>query len=70
MKIIQEIENEYRKHKLQTAFFILALIISILSFLKPSYTKSIWGYLGVTSINLAIIGILLFVFWWFYWRRK
>lgn len=70
MKIIQEIKKEYAKNKLQTAFFTLALLISVLSFLKPSYTKSIWGHLSITSINLAVIGFLLFVFWYSYWRKK
>jgi len=69
-KVKQEIIAEYKKNKVRTVFYVSALIIALLSFLKPSYTESIWGYIGITSINLAIVAGGIFLLWWFYLRKK
>ena len=69
-KIINEIKNEWKKNKVITGFMGVVVLLAILSYLKPSYTQTIWGYLGITAINLTILGALIFISWWFYLRRK
>lgn len=70
MNIINELKGEWKKKKLKTGFFLIALIISLLSLFKPSYTETIWGYLGISAFNLGILGGIFFLFWWFYLRKK
>ena len=69
-KIIDDVKIEYRKHKIRTSFYFLALTIALLSYFKPTSTISIWRYLGITAIQLAIFSGLIFVVWWFYWRKR
>ena len=67
--IINNFKAEYKKNKIVTGVMTVTLILGVLSYLKPSYTESVWGYLGFTALNFSIIAILIFLGWWFYFRR-
>ena len=69
-KIINEIKIEYRKNRVITVIMLSMLAVSILTYITPSTTSSIWQYLGITAINLSILSAIIFGIWYFYLRRK
>lgn len=69
-KTINEIKNEYRKHKVTTVFMGAVVVLAILNYIKPSSTSGILSYIGISIINFTILVILLLLVWWFYWRKK
>ncbi len=69
-KIINEIKMEYKRHKIQTGFMGLVVLLALLTYLKPGSTDSILEYIGISAINLIILSIFLLIIWYFWWRKK
>ena len=69
-KIINEIKFEYRKNRMLTVIMLSMLGVSILTYIRPSSTSSIWQYFGITAFNLSILSAIIFLIWYFYLRRK
>jgi len=69
-RIIEDIRIEYRKKKVITSFMFIMLAVAILTYIKPQSTSSIWMYLSLSAINFSILGLLVFLIYWFWWRKK
>lgn len=68
--IVRDIKVEYKRRPLITLIMFASLALGLLSFLKPAYTQSFWGAIGITSFNLFFIGTGLFLIYWFYIRGR
>jgi len=70
MKIINEIKAEYRKSKIRTIFMGAIILMAILNFIKPSSTRGILSYIGISIANFTLLSIIVLLIYWFYWRKK
>jgi len=73
-KITQEIKGRWRTDPFQTGFMLAVLALALLTYLKPTSTQSIWGYLGLTALNFIIVALVLSVGWYILknprWKQK
>jgi len=68
-KTINEIKVEWRKNPISTGFMGIVILFAFLSYIKPTSTSGILGYIGV-SINLLTFVAVLVLFYFFYWRKR
>ena len=69
-KIINELKFEWKKNKVVTGFMGIILLLTILTYLKPSTTSGILNYVGLSIINFIILSSIITGVWWFYVRRR
>jgi hypothetical protein len=70
MNLINDIKQEWRKNKTTTLFMGAVVVLSLLTYVQPTVTSSIWNYLGITAVNFVIIGTILAFAWWFWLRKR
>ena len=68
-KIKNEIRMEYKKNKVVTMFMVSILILSVLTYLKPSSTSGILNYLGITTVNFIFLTVVILIFWEIFIRK-
>ncbi len=69
-KIINEIKNEWKRNKDVTSFMDVILLLTILTYLKPSTTSGILNYIGLSIVNFIILALAIIIIWWFYARKR
>ena len=69
-KIINEIKNEWKRNKVVTSFMGVILLLTILTYLKPSTTSGILNYIGLSIVNFIILALAIIIIWWFYARKR
>lgn len=70
MKIINEIKSEYSRNKIRTIFMGAIILMAILNFIKPSSTRGILSYVGISIANFTLLAGIILLIWFFYWRKK
>lgn len=66
MKIQNEIKRQWEKDRVVTGFMLVVVVLSVLTFITPGYTESIWSYFALTAFNFSILAFVIgaIMYWW------